>query len=112
MIPASEFESLLILALPHITPFEVDEDINFGDSVQMNCHVSKGDQPVKITWMFNGQNLTSRMGLTTHNIGSRTSLLTISNVMDIHSGNYTCVAINAAGAVNHTAIVHVKGILP
>lgn len=100
---------MLFPALPHITPFEVDEDINFGDSVQMNCHVSKGDQPVKMIWMFNGQNLTARMGVTTQNIGSRTSLLTISNVLDIHSGNYTCMASNAAGTVNHTAVVQVKG---
>lgn len=75
----------------------------------MNCHVSKGDQPVKMIWMFNGQNLTARMGVTTQNIGSRTSLLTISNVLDIHSGNYTCMASNAAGTVNHTAVVQVKG---
>lgn len=90
-------------------PFEIEEDINVGDSIQMNCHVSKGDQPVKVLWTFNGQNLTSRMALSTQEIGKRTSLLTISDVKEAHSGNYTCVAKNAAGVVNHTVVVHVKG---
>ncbi|KAK6620957.1 hypothetical protein RUM43_011256 [Polyplax serrata] len=99
---------ILILALPHITPFDVDDDINFGDSVQMNCHVSKGDLPVDIRWSFNGMNLTSSLGIITQKIGTRTSLLTISNVAEQHGGNYTCTAINAAGFANHTTAVHVK----
>lgn len=78
----------------------------------MNCHVSKGDQPVKITWTFNGHELTSRLEIVTQKIGTRTSLLTISNVKEQHAGNYTCTATNAAGSINHTAIVYVKGTNP
>lgn len=91
-------------------PFEVEEDINVGDSIQMNCHVSKGDQPVKISWTFNEQNLTPHMSLSAQDFGEKTSILTISSAMETHSGNYTCTANNAAGTANHTVIVHVKGI--
>lgn len=98
------------VALPHITPFEVDEDINLGDSVQMNCHISKGDRPVKISWNFNGRALPSGLGITTQKLGDRSSVLTISNVLAHHNGEYTCIAKNGAGVVNYTASVHINGI--
>jgi hypothetical protein len=97
------------IVLPHIIPFALDEDINTGESVQLNCHVSKGDKPLKITWNFHGEELSSHMGITTTKIGDRTSLLTISSVMAGHSGNYTCTAQNAAGSISYTTTVHVNG---
>jgi hypothetical protein len=97
------------VVLPHIIPFALDEDINTGESVQLNCHVSKGDTPLKITWNFHGEELSSHMGITTTKIGDRTSLLTISSVMAGHSGNFTCTAQNTAGSISHTATVHVNG---
>lgn len=97
------------LVLPHIIPFDVEEDVNTGDSVQLNCHVSKGDKPLKITWNFHGEELSSHMGITTTKIGDRSSILTIVSVMAAHSGNYTCTAQNAAGTVSYTAVVHVNG---
>lgn len=100
----------MISALPHIVPFEVDDDINFGDSVQMNCHVSKGDMPIKIHWLHNGLPPFSNTGITVQKLGQRSSVLTISNVKAEHSGNFTCMASNIAGTANFTLAVHVKGI--
>jgi hypothetical protein len=97
------------LVLPHIIPFDVEEDVNTGDSVQLNCHVSKGDKPLKITWNFHGEELSSHRGITTTKIGDRSSILTIVSAMAAHSGNYTCTAQNAAGTVSYTAMVHVNG---
>jgi hypothetical protein len=97
------------VVLPHIIPFALDEDVNTGESVQLNCHVSKGDKPLKITWNFHGEELSSHMGIATTKIGDRTSLLTISSVMAGHSGNYTCTARNAAGSISYTTSVHVNG---
>lgn len=97
------------LVMPHIIPFDVEEEVNTGDSVQLNCHVSKGDKPLKITWNFHGEELSSHMGITTTKIGDRSSILTIVSVMAAHSGNYTCTAQNAAGTVSYTAMVHVNG---
>jgi hypothetical protein len=97
------------LVLPHIIPFDVEEDVNTGDSVQLNCHVSKGDKPLKITWNFHGEELSSHMGITTTKIGDRSSILTIVSAMAAHSGNYTCTAQNAARTVSYTAMVHVNG---
>lgn len=97
------------LVLPHIIPFDVEEEVNTGDSVQLNCHVSKGDRPLKITWNFHGEELSSHMGITTTKVGDRSSILTIVSVMAAHSGNYTCTAQNVAGTASYTAMVHVNG---
>lgn len=50
------------------------------------------------------------MGISTTKLGDRSSVLTIANAMAAHSGNYTCVATNAAGSASYTAAVHVNGI--
>jgi len=102
---------LCVAVLPHIIPFSLEEEVNTGDSIQLTCHVSKGDKPVQISWNFHGQELSSHLGISTTKIGDRTSFLTIASVMAGHSGNYTCVAQNPAGSVSYTAAVHVNGIL-
>lgn len=101
-------ETFVIVA-PYITPFFFEGDANSGDSIQLNCYVSKGDTPLSVSWSFHGKELSSHLGIMTTKIGDRTSLLTISSVMASHSGEYTCSALNAAGATNHTAVLHVNG---
>jgi hypothetical protein len=102
---------LCVTVLPHIIPFSLEEEVNTGDSIQLTCHVSKGDIPLQISWNFHGQELSSHFGISTAKIGDRTSFLTIASVMAGHSGNYTCMAQNRAGTVSYTATVHVNGIL-
>jgi hypothetical protein len=108
VFPCPVFASIPIV-LPHIIPFDVEEEVNTGDSVQLNCHVSKGDKPLKITWNFHGEELSSHMGITTTKVGDRSSILTIISVMAAHSGNYTCTAQNVAGTASYTAMIHVNG---
>lgn len=95
--------------LPHILPFGIEEEINAGDSIQMTCYVSKGDKPLKISWNFHGEDLSSHVGISTIKVGDKTSLLTIASAMAAHSGNYTCTASNLAGFTNYTTSVHVNG---
>lgn len=101
---------IISVVLPYITPFEMDENINFGDSVQLSCHVSKGDKPLEIRWSFHGKESLAQLGITTTKMGDRTSFLTIPSVVAAHNGNYTCIATNAAGSTSHTAAIHVNGI--
>ncbi|CAK1540555.1 unnamed protein product [Leptosia nina] len=96
---------------PHIVPFEAEEPVFAGESVQLNCHVSKGDAPLTITWSFHGKELSSHEGIITTKIGQRTSLLTISNAMAGHSGEYSCHAANHAGLALHSTTVNVH-VLP
>lgn len=95
--------------IPHITPFAFDGQANSGDSVQLNCYISKGDSPLSISWTFNDNSIESTQGIFTAEIGGRTSLLTIGSVTADHRGNYTCTASNAVGSAHHTAMLLVNG---
>lgn len=81
-----------------------------GESVQLNCHVSKGDLPIDIKWHFHGfENTSSHLGIMTTKMTSRTSFLSIAAANAGHSGNYTCVATNSAGSANHSTALNVHG---
>ncbi|CAG4948443.1 unnamed protein product [Colias eurytheme] len=108
---ANHTAALHVQVPPHIVPFEAEEPVFAGESVQLNCHVSKGDTPLTITWSFHGKELSSHEGITTTKIGQRTSLLTIMSAMAGHSGEYSCHAANHAGLALHSTSVNVH-VLP
>lgn len=95
---------------PIISPFEFDESVYYGESVQVNCHIPKGDLPIKLTWNFHGREMSSHLGILTTKVGDRSSILTISMATAAHSGSYTCTASNPVGTVSYTASLNVKGI--
>lgn len=76
------------------------------------CHVAKGDMPIRIKWLFNGQEVQSPVGLgvVTQKLGDRSSFLTVPSVRAENNGSYTCMATNAAGSFNHTTNLFVNGI--
>lgn len=77
--------------------------------MQVTCHVTKGDQPVNITWMFKEEVLRPSLGINTINLGDKTSMLIISSVTDRHMGDYTCQAENRAGLASQSAQLNVHG---
>ncbi len=80
-----------------------------GEFAQLVCIVSKGDEPLAISWALKGDDVSSEPGLSTAQLGPRTSMLTISSVGYRHSGLYTCTARNAAGVAAQTAELKVNG---
>lgn len=90
-------------------PFTPEEEIDAGESIQLTCHVSKGDRPFQISWNFHGEELSSHLDVSTTKIGDRTSLLTIASTMAAHNGNYTCIVTNPAGSTSYTATVRING---
>lgn len=100
-----------ITVLPVISPFQFDGPSNAGDTAQLFCHVTKGDRPLKIKWYHNGKHISHHsFGISTAAFGTHTSILSISSVEPIHSGDYTCVASNVAGKTQYTATLDVFGI--
>ncbi|CAH2265758.1 jg7946 [Pararge aegeria aegeria] len=93
---------------PHIMPFDIEESLFYGESVQMTCHASKGDRPMSITWTFEGQDLSTVSGIKTLKMAEQTSFLTIASITGAHSGNYTCIARNRAGEDRYTTTLHVN----
>lgn len=98
-----------VIVLPHIVPFSVDEKVRSGDSIQLNCHVSKGDKPLELNWLFNDEELSSELSVTTTKLGSSSSVLTISTVSAAHTGKYTCIASNRIGSYDYSTYINVDG---
>lgn len=98
--------------LPQIVHFDFgDEEINSMDMVSASCTVNKGDLPVDIYWKRDGHKIFTNDGISISRTNKRMSVLSIESVRDRHSGEYTCVVENAAGVVQHSAILSVNGIV-
>ena len=75
----------------------------------MTCVITRGDQPLSITWSLKGDIINSDPTLTTTMLGTQASMLVITAVDYHHSGVYTCRAENAAGVSTHSAELRVNG---
>lgn len=96
--------------LPAINPFAFDQPVYSGDDVQLTCYVARGDEPIAVSWTLDGIPLdNSRPGVNLVNVGSKTSLLTMSNVNHYSDGEYRCVARNPAGISSYSANLTVYG---
>ncbi|CAB3363289.1 Hypothetical predicted protein [Cloeon dipterum] len=103
---------LQVNVLPQIIPFTFGDEIpNVGELASLQCSVIKGDSPISISWLFNGTELESSDEIVISKISRKVSALTIESVHASHIGEYTCLAKNAAGATNYSALLHVN-VLP
>lgn len=100
------------LVLPQIAPFDFgDETTNTGDTVVVNCIVSKGDLPIEIRWVIHSSPVVSgENGITILKTNQRTSTMSINSVEGMHRGTFKCIAKNKAGATEYTADLHVNGL--
>lgn len=80
------------------------------DMVSASCTVNKGDLPINIYWVRDGHKIFSNDGISISRTNKRMSVLSIESVRDRHSGEYTCVAENVAGVVQHSVVLSVNGI--
>jgi len=110
--PFGSITYILILTVrPKILPFSFgDLPSNAGNPVQVGCTVMEGDKPLRITWNFYGEELSSNMGVSTMPVGDSMNVLIIPSVVPSNRGNYTCLAKNSAGNDSFTAQLLVNGI--
>lgn len=80
-----------------------------GDAAQVTCLISSGDQPLDISWSFEGRSITAVPGVSTTQVGRKASMLLIDSVSADHRGNYTCTVRNRAGMANFTTALHING---
>ncbi|XP_022176407.1 Down syndrome cell adhesion molecule-like protein Dscam2 isoform X49 [Myzus persicae] len=93
-----------VMVRPKILPFSFgDLPSNAGNPVQVGCTVMEGDKPLRITWNFYGEELSSNMGVSTMPVGDSMNVLIIPSVVPSNRGNYTCLAKNSAGNDSFTA---------
>ena len=95
---------------PVLTPMSFGKDVvNEGDYGQLFCSVIRGDPPFSFTWSLHGDIVHTEPGLTTNQMGGRTSILTINSVGYRHSGQYTCTVSNTAGQTSESTQLKVNG---
>ena len=81
-----------------------------GEVAQIICLVSKGDEPLTITWSLQGDVINSEPSISTSQLGTRTSMLSINSVGYRHSGIYMCNAKNRAGTATSSTELKVNGL--
>lgn len=94
---------------PHLQPFNFHESTNTGDLIIVHCTVLKGDTPIELEWLFQGNHLNINDHVQITAMGNRVSTLTIPSVRGEHAGEYACVADNMAGRARHSAHLRVNG---
>ncbi|XP_064465675.1 fibroblast growth factor receptor 2-like [Ornithodoros turicata] len=79
-----------------------------GNRLKLQC-LAKGNPPVNVTWLKNNQPPTRLLG---KKVTLKKDKLWLDDVMVSDSGNYTCIAFNSQGSINHTYMVEIKERLP
>lgn len=94
---------------PVIEPFAFQKDLSDGMRTRLICGVSRGDLPLRLTWLKDGEHLMPSLGANVSSIDQFSSILSIPLLSHTHSGEYTCVASNQASEVKYSATLQVKG---
>lgn len=85
--------------------------MNNGEPVSVHCTITGGDLPVNVSWTLNGLPIEpSYLDIFIEKRGHRINNLMIDSVSAKHSGIYTCIAENIAGAVQHSTELIVNGV--
>ncbi|KAL1483751.1 hypothetical protein MTO96_032977, partial [Rhipicephalus appendiculatus] len=94
---------------PLIERFAFDENLHEGMRTRVYCNIARGDPPVRITWLRDGQPIKSGPDIEVRVLDPFSVALAIDSLSPSHDGSYTCVASNAAATVNYTASLRVHG---
>ena len=81
-----------MLEPPRVAPFSLPTGLSTGARVAVQCVLSHGDPPVRLTWLKDGQMATSLAGVSVTPLGQYVLALVIEKVSPQHAGNYTCKA--------------------
>ncbi|XP_049817554.1 Down syndrome cell adhesion molecule-like protein Dscam2 [Aethina tumida] len=90
-----------VIVPPKILPINPMTDLlREGMRAAITCQIMEGDLPLTFRWERNGKVVSNNAALGTliRRIDEFSSSLIIDQVTSAHSGNYTCIASNVAGA--------------
>ena len=97
---------------PNLLPLNFGQEVmDEGSFAQVSCIVTKGDQPLTISWSFHGHDISSDLGIITTPLGKMGSSLMITSVGHKHRGTFTCKASNQAGNTTQSVELRVNGAL-
>lgn len=99
---------------PSIYPFSVENGVQLGERVGLQCLVTKGDAPITIHWLKDDAPVSSLKlpSLTVTSVGEFSSTLLIEKLATIHGGQYICQAQNPVATSTHSVQLNINGIKP
>ncbi|KAF4525975.1 hypothetical protein B566_EDAN000766, partial [Ephemera danica] len=92
---------------PEIAPFQFPTNLREGMRAQVSCSIISGDFPIAISWRKDGGLLIPEPDVAEQQHQFVSNLLFM-NLAARHSGQYTCIASNAAATANYTARLVVR----
>lgn len=101
-----------VLVPPKILPINPMTDLlREGMRAAITCQIMEGDLPITFRWERNGKVVShnAALGTVIRRIDEFASSLIIDQVTSAHSGNYTCIASNIAGAEKYVVPLTVNG---
>ncbi|XP_075749282.1 cell adhesion molecule Dscam1-like [Rhipicephalus microplus] len=104
---ASASLHVIVKVPPLIERFAFDENLYEGMRTRVYCNIARGDPPVRITWLRDGQPIKSGRDIEVRVLDPFSVALVIDSLSPSHDGSYTCVASNTAAKVNYTAPLRV-----
>ncbi|RWS30283.1 cell adhesion molecule-like protein, partial [Leptotrombidium deliense] len=97
IVITNDVNSLIIVA-PRIEPFLISNNVNIGQRLSITCTVIKGDPPILIKWLKNGQLINEHDAFVSiHHLADYSSTILFKSINSEHKGNYTCSATNEVG---------------
>ncbi|KAF4527934.1 hypothetical protein B566_EDAN012827, partial [Ephemera danica] len=87
---------------PSIYPFSIQNSLHLGERIGLQCVVTKGDPPLTIEWLKDGETVAPLPDLSIKSLGDYSSTLMIERLATAHSGSYTCTARNSAATASHS----------
>ncbi|XP_075218306.1 cell adhesion molecule Dscam2-like [Lycorma delicatula] len=113
-VSASQNLAIGVIVPPKIAPFSFEMDLHLEDRAGVQCFVTKGDLPLTIRWMKDGEDVNSDeqkgsiTGISVRQLGEFTSSVSIKSLQPHHAGTYTCSARNQAANTTHSSTLLVN----
>lgn len=80
-----------------------------GESIAVNCMITKGDLPLQIKWTLNNRTLENEDGISITRMSARLSSLSIDSISSDHRGVFGCIAFNEAGKTDSSSELRANG---
>lgn len=98
---------LIVNSPPKLEPFVFPSNLQEGARAQATCYVTSGDVPIHFKWYKDRAPIPAFLQIE-ETVSEFYSMLIFKEVSSRHSGEYTCVASNAAARTNYSATLMVK----
>ena len=80
-----------------------------GGRARVTCEAGEGSLPLVFQWRHRGKDISPSADVRLASIDSFSSTISIPLVTEKHAGNYSCLATNAFGSDQQSALLQVNG---